>query len=124
MGMPNIDRAILKALYNGWWPVLGEDARPTMSVLIDYETCTIQITTDALEVVKVPFNVYQIIYSHEFAKALWGDVHDANGFSYSYNIGTDKQEDFKFEMRGPTWKLKLAQMVIADDPIAYLGENL
>lgn len=48
------------------------------------------------------------IFNHDFAKALWGDVltgYDMDGL----------QEP---------WKFHLQQMVIADDPIAYLGENI
>lgn len=47
--------------------------------------------------------VEALIYSHDFAKALWpGNATDAV----------------------PDWKDHLQQMVIADDPITYLGENL
>ena len=47
---------------------------------------------------------YTVIYSHDFAKALWGD--------YS---GVDSL---------PTWQYHLRQMVISDDPIKYLEENM
>lgn len=54
------------------------------------------------------WNFLYIIYSHDFAKALWGEP-----------ILDDKQ---RFKQYG--WKWHLQHMVIADDPIKYLEENL
>lgn len=53
-----------------------------------------------------------IIFSHDFAKALWGENNMAdvlNGKTSQLNYG---------------WKTHLERMVIADDPIKYLGENI
>lgn len=49
-------------------------------------------------------SVNDIIFSHDFATALWGE-----------------QKAFSLE-RG--WQSHLQQMVVADDPIEYLRENL
>jgi len=60
--------------------------------------------------------VYWLIFNHDFAKALWGDgwmpaLEDiANGYPES-----EAQ---------PDWQYHLQQMVIADDPIKYLGEHI
>lgn len=53
-----------------------------------------------------------LIYSHDFAKALWGEEinHEVNG------------DDRLF--KAPIWQYHLQQMVIAPDPIAYLGNNI
>lgn len=55
----------------------------------------------------------QIIYSKDFAQALWGETKqhtDEQGItSYDHTTG---------------WKYHLKNMVVADDPIAYLGQNL
>jgi hypothetical protein len=56
-----------------------------------------------------------IIFNHDFAKALWGE--DYSGFSGHTKPG-EKIEDLE------TWQYHLQQMVVADDPIAYLGEHL
>lgn len=57
--------------------------------------------------------LYVIIFNHDFAKALWGDKR--NYFVY------DGINDPYYD---GDWKYHLQQMVIADDPIKYLGENL
>lgn len=50
-----------------------------------------------------------IIFLHDFAKALWGEQEqDWDGEGYTT----------------PDWQYHLQQMVIAEDPIAYLGENM
>lgn len=51
------------------------------------------------------------IYRHDFAKAMW----PTNGFKTSLKFGTGELK---------RWQYNLAQMVLSDDPIKYLGENL
>lgn len=58
------------------------------------------------------------IFSHDFAKALWGD--EGTWITRHYTptgLQLSGQEV-------PYWKVHLQQMVIADDPIAYLGDNI
>lgn len=59
-------------------------------------------------------NYYSIIFNHDFAKALWGEEMIWWGFPDT----THK----KYELL--TWQYHLQQMVIADDPIKYLGEHI
>jgi hypothetical protein len=51
----------------------------------------------------------QLIYNHDFARALWGKEAPNN---YCKTAGVDM------------WQYHLQQMVVADDPIAYLGEHI
>ena len=52
----------------------------------------------------------QLIYSHDFARALWGKEAPND---YCKITGVDM------------WQFHLQQMVVADDPIAYLvGEHI
>ena len=51
----------------------------------------------------------QLIYNHDFARALWGKEAPNN---YCKMTGVDM------------WQFHLQQMVVADDPIAYLGEHI
>lgn len=57
-----------------------------------------------------------LIFNHDFAKALWGEdfiiSHHANNLG---QVGSWHQT---------AWRHHLQQMVIADDPIKYLGEHL
>lgn len=51
----------------------------------------------------------QLIYNHDFARALWGKEAPSN---YCKMTGVDM------------WQYHLQQMVIAEDPIAYLSEHI
>lgn len=75
---------------------------------------------------------YEIIFDHDFAKALWGRDQD-----YAFYAGydewaevddeeVDEAADFDEIPRDqkPAWQYHLQQMVISDDPIKYLGNNL
>jgi len=69
-------------------------------------------------------NMYGLIFSHDFAKALWGDwdmvetgrVYNADGSLDGNNLIT--------VFSGKNWQYHLQMMVVADDPIAYLGSTL
>lgn len=57
-----------------------------------------------------------IIFNHDFAKALWPNPKNYNNFEgMKITISVTKI---------PLWQVHLQMMVIADDPIKYLGENL
>lgn len=60
-----------------------------------------------------------IIFSHDFAKALWGENQQP--------FTLDKPESFEDDVHifyRPKWQVMIMQMVIADDPIKYLEEYL
>lgn len=54
-----------------------------------------------------------LIYWHDFAKALWGETDTTPEQMYG---GSNRHT--------VNWKWHLAEMVIAPDPIKYLGENI
>lgn len=56
-----------------------------------------------------------VVYNHDFAKALWGEHTET--MTVQNNTLNVKQV---IDMNG--WRYHLQMMVIADDPIKYLGE--
>lgn len=60
----------------------------------------------------VTIPLFEIIYQHSFAKALWGEE-ELLPINQAFN---------KIIKDG--WKRHLQAMVIADDPIKYLGDNI
>lgn len=65
-------------------------------------------------------DIEAVIFNHDFAKALWGG-------SVEYLQAENWRSDdgcATAEFVGPIWQYHLQQMVIADDPIKYLGEHL
>lgn len=69
-------------------------------------------------------NQQHVIFNHDFAKAIWGDkkirirkfTPDIN------NLGIYKNE--YIDGKTNAWQYHLQQMVIAPNPIKYLGEHL
>jgi hypothetical protein len=60
-----------------------------------------------------------VIFNHDFAKALWGEGQITNRYDAFPDVNGMYGHNGKI-----SWKLHLQMMVIADDPIKYLGENL
>jgi len=59
-----------------------------------------------------------------FAKVLWGEWrNDINCKVCEFQHELYNEDQYKPELDDP-WKFHLTQMVIADDPIKYLGENI
>lgn len=85
-----LEKAIKKATDGGWRLALPTRA-PITGLLADYHF--------------EQQNWRNIIFNHDFAKALWGGM-PINQFPLL------------------AWEFHLQQMVIADDPIRYLGEHL
>lgn len=60
---------------------------------------------------------YEVIFSHDFAKALWGQ-------SYENYLWVNCLLCHATPVKKPAWEMHLQQMVIAEDPIRYLAENV
>jgi len=65
----------------------------------------------------------QVIFNHDFAKALWGyhGVNKDNGLVVEEDISNPL---LPADGHVPNFTYHLQQMVIAEDPIKYLGENI
>jgi hypothetical protein len=95
-----LEKAIQKAIAGGWKPWWGDDR-----LEVD-ETPYIKTYNDIYdEPGFMEFAHEQVIFNHDFAKALWGEVPEKRVYPYG-------------------WKQHLQRMVIADDPIKYLGEHI
>lgn len=113
-----LQKAVDKALANGW--------RPS-----GLETGT---EADQLRYAKKHTTKLNI-FDHDFARALWGDdeiqiwyepteYKTANYQTPFGELSIDSEEDAWGELRTTAWRYHLQQIVIADDPIQYLGEHL
>lgn len=95
-----LKKAIEKAKKNGYAPEY------TARELI--EEVTLTSDSEAL--------AFNMIFSHDFAKAFWGEDLILTGEWYV--------DDFTPEIRGkramPKWQYHLQQMVISENPISYL----
>lgn len=85
------------------------------SVTHQFEDSDPEVLLDSLNLLSNPY-VWMVIFNHDFAKALWGEEY----------IGWDISDVYfkKHRIASQAWQFHLQQMVIADDPIEYLGENI
>ena len=104
-----------KAIKNGWNP--PDEVKFIHVPINDKENVPVfYYVVDG----KLYFN-HDIIFSHCFAKAFWGEemAHIKNGCVYIPKSAADdysRDNDPKF----PIWKYFLQQMVLEEDPIKYL----
>jgi hypothetical protein len=116
-----LERAITRAINGGWSPLdatqhshtylwFGIDAAVETDKFADF-----LLKGDG----DTPRDMYKLfIFNHDFAKALWGEKPLVNFFKDKHGDNSDNQ------LTLPAYKAHLARMVIAEDPIKYLGENL
>ena len=112
-----LEQAITKAIAGGWEVDL-ETVLPEMAK--KYSLYGLQYSGPS-----------SLLFNHDFAKALWGVDRFAKAIEGVYDgnwiISTEEAEestDKTWLQIIPLWQYHLQQMVIAPDPIQYLGENL
>lgn len=109
-----LEKAIEKAIDGGWKQDLVwihgnvKDKKQAFLDKIQVEDKWVYVGFDDY------ISVNDIIFNHDFAKALWGKesptaTRSQNIITLGWNNG---------------WKYHLKQMVIAGDPIKYLGDNI
>lgn len=118
-----LEKSINLAIDGGWKPVEKEfewrviDTRPA-----PFLSCMVAIVDtsafDGDNVIEKKFTVNDVIFNHEFCKALWGVEPEYIGERYFENGGISDT------LRLPKYLYHLQCMVIAKDPIAYLGDNI
>lgn len=101
-----LEKAIQKAIDGGWNAtiVTREDGHVNLSFGDNHQA----FFWDG------NLNHFDIIFSREFAKALWGE----NQIWWGHANAPEARHEI------PAWQYHLQMMVIADDPIKYLGDNI
>lgn len=96
-----LEKAIQKAIDNGW-DILSSTERSGFNVGPSYYGgWFVQWSDDPEDENTLIESDIEVIFNHDFAKALWGEA-----------------------PKRPGWQYHLQQMVVADDPIKYLGDSL
>ena len=134
-----LEKAIQKAIDGEWKPI---GAYNGMQFIASIRPSLLHFTT-ADDSSQYYCDIEHIIFNHEFAKALWGDRRGIEKYGL-YTEGQldeyisveeyeslpdDEKEDKGWQYYAPFykhsgWQYHLQQMVIADDPIKYLGDNI
>lgn len=104
-----ITKAIQKAIDGGWvWQDF--QGRGYFPVYLKGEAIAKHIAETMLDM-----RLYSLIFNHDFAKALWGEDEEYARMGGEYDPAINY---------GAGWQYHLQQMVIAEDPLKYLGEHL
>lgn len=120
-----LERAIKKAIERGWaFDFIEVISNPGGLIVMDN--------------VGVKYTINDVIFNHNFAKALWGEEQAINGVPI-LALGklmakvaeaqggrlTNSEVSTLLSIKSePRYRYFLQQMVIAEDPIKYLGENI
>lgn len=114
-----LDKAFKQAFLNGWLP--DEFPYTKLERVEYYRGNTLLFHLRSKDTYGTTFStaLFTQLFRHDFAKALWGDFFDP-----SNPIGEVPTDQRSFLLNAPAWQRHLMLMVIADDPIKYLGENL
>lgn len=112
-----LEQAIQKALTNGW-EHSGKLSYITPGCYIEWQYQD-QIT-GLVDTLSEHFR--EVLFDHDFAKALWGEEPFARTTSPhpDYELSADVDELVYLT----NWQYHLQQMVIAEDPIEYLAEHM
>lgn len=107
-----LEKAIQKAIGGGWKALQLNGAEHWLEATPEHRT------EDVRMMIVIGSKTHSesfrnTIYDHDFAKALWGEEMQNHEFRKK-----------AFGEYRPAWQGHLMQMVIAEDPIKYLGENL
>lgn len=128
-----LEKAIQKAI-DGGWTFFGK-YKPGMKFFADaksLDTGEIQITLEldregSFKNTPVWWTTHHpvVIFSHDFAKALWmpGQAEQIIAYQFHERLARNN-EDLMESGIIPIWKYHLMQMAVAPDPISYLAENM
>lgn len=113
-----LEKAIQKAIDGGWSFYAGVFD----GITHDAVTGEFQVRFEMDKGLASYPNLIQILYSHDFAKALWGEEMILMDFYAKFEEFVADSKLMSWTL--PAWQYHLQQMVIAEDPIQYLGENI
>lgn len=108
-----LEKAIQKAIDGGW----SMHGTHHLWLAADCSKIGFEIDPQADEHYRYEmYDTPAIIFDHDFAKALWGD-----GYTCAISWSHDEMASCPII---EFYKKHLQQMVTADDPIKYLGDNI
>jgi len=110
-----LEKAIQKAIDGGWEQLLNYKVMWFRNYIPSHYYIKLQVNDDGM-VSSMEFETNTVIFNHDFAKALWGDKQ----LIYSHKLPVINNSWQKVK----NYEHHLQQMVIAEDPIKYLGDNI
>lgn len=117
-----LEKAIHKAIDGGYKPDGIENVSNYKPTIRNGQAWVRWFNDDGQEVIQ---DAEHIIYNQVFAKSLWGEPYmmspkEIKDAGYRGSLGGGMID----LQKGAGWQKHLQAMVVADDPIQYLGEHL
>lgn len=112
-----LEKAIRKAIDNGFNPDGIENISNFKPTIRNTQAWVRWFNDDGKEVIQ---DLEHVIFNHDFAKALWGEARNAG----RYLAFPDKDDPKHGSLAEYGWRYHLQKMVIAENPLDYLGEQL
>lgn len=119
-----LTKAIKQAIANGWDfnGLLAPMDPGRYEVIAPFEGNYLRIKTVSGLGDESFDSINAVIYNHDFARALWGNK---EMIAYKFHSALARNSSNLLESGAYfIWQFHLQQMVIADDAIAYLGQNI
>lgn len=114
-----LEKAIQKAIDGGWMTILAGTLCEWSVQLSPLDGKTIVVVTKLLSTYSA-MSVNDVVFDHDFAKAVWPPK--LLKVSVTYHTSDMTHPGERSVLDG--WQYHLQQMVTAEDPIKYLGENI
>jgi len=108
-----LKKAIEKAVKNNWEIVNQK--------VVDYEIDEFDNIFLFWNDINIQFDIFEIIFSHDFAKAFWGE--EEIEVEIVENFIGKKNNDHIYYYQS-SWRYHLQQMILEEDPIKYLEKFL
>ena len=108
-----LEKAIKKAIDGGWYN--DAESHTFIGNSVHFQMSEISSERKSYR---------DIIYDQDFARALWGEEESSYATEGGYTAVYPARREWEEPDMIPVWQYHLQQIVIADDPIKYLGENI
>jgi hypothetical protein len=114
-----ITKAIEQAIAGGW----KQPANLTFASHDEFVVYLDGLSTPS-DMKWLKFKVNELLFNHDFAKALWGEIPPIETHQELNRFNDNMDLKFRYVQGTTMWEYHLQQMVIAEDPIKYLGEHI
>lgn len=125
-----LQRAIDRSVGRGW-NKRGFDEVSLITGSYENEMIQgIQLSYKGEEELAKYLSIFDLIYSHDFAKSLWGDKIVCSNCGKSFDLGqvvcTAEACVLKDHDMGelPLWAYNLQRMVLTEDPVLYMAKHI
>lgn len=99
---------------HSYYTTLGYPLKHAKKILVNHKNAELEIELQGVD-------IYRLIFSHDFARALWSEKDYGLTDMGKWEIGNTWNI---YTLVLPEWKMRLQQMVLKENPFHYLDKCL